>query len=315
MFGTDAPGSVTTMPTLQPAGTSGWATDGDILSGLPPTEISAESFNIPTAELINLVLDAGLSLNKQDLGQVSNAVQIVATNIAYPIANAAAAAAIIVAVADAAAAIVANGVNTPAANIITGTGGVYGHAVVVRSDANPTFTFQNAGGTTSVGQAYINTGTGSLVLQPLGGAAGNLTVDTNGSIYCTGTVTATGGAFSGPITVPTVAVTDNSGNAASTAFVRSLFPASLGGESGGWQEFAGGLIIQWIAIGIAAGTTQTVTLPRSFPNGPLGVSASFGHSIVSGMTLGADFISNSQLTVTCAGGSGTEGCHFIAFGF
>lgn len=73
--------------------------------------------------------------------------------------------------------------------------------------------------------------------------------------------------FTSSPVVPTVSATDNSTNAASTAFVNACLSANGGmatwsqGQNG-YYKFSNGLIVQW-----GKATTGTVTLPTAFTSG------------------------------------------------
>lgn len=78
--------------------------------------------------------------------------------------------------------------------------------------------------------------------------------------------------FSSSPVVPTPAVSDNSTNAASTAFIKSVLSSSGAGlatisKSGnGYCHFNNGLIIQWGKSPTGVGSSPTVTTPTSFSN-------------------------------------------------
>ncbi len=76
-------------------------------------------------------------------------------------------------------------------------------------------------------------------------------------------------ALTGNPTAPTQAATDNSQRLANTAFVRSLFPLSLG--TSGYIKLPGGLILQWVrnitgTANSSGDATIGITYPTTFPN-------------------------------------------------
>jgi hypothetical protein len=80
-------------------------------------------------------------------------------------------------------------------------------------------------------------------------------------------VTATGGAFSGNLTAPTVATTDDSTNVATTAWCLLGISVAVG-SSGGHIKFPtwlGGVMLQWGSNGGSA----TVTFGPDFVNTPV----------------------------------------------
>lgn len=72
-------------------------------------------------------------------------------------------------------------------------------------------------------------------------------------------------ALSRPGVFTTPGATDNSTRAATTAFVRSLFPASFSG-SAGYIGFPGGYLLQMGRVTIPTLTAATWTFPVAFPN-------------------------------------------------
>lgn len=60
------------MPTT---GTPGWATDGNAAAGIPATGDLACHYNMMMAEIIQPILDAGLTLDRTNWGQLSAAIK------------------------------------------------------------------------------------------------------------------------------------------------------------------------------------------------------------------------------------------------
>lgn len=65
--------------TMPATGTPGWATDGDPASSIPATDFPASHYNMTVAEIVQVILDAGLTLDRTDWGQLSAAVKKLAS--------------------------------------------------------------------------------------------------------------------------------------------------------------------------------------------------------------------------------------------
>ncbi|GCE81797.1 hypothetical protein [Komagataeibacter oboediens] len=61
--------------TMPATGTPGWATDGDPASSIPATDFPASHYNMTVAEMVQVILDAGLTLDRTNWGQLSAAIQ------------------------------------------------------------------------------------------------------------------------------------------------------------------------------------------------------------------------------------------------
>ncbi|WP_244987565.1 hypothetical protein [Komagataeibacter oboediens] len=61
--------------TMPATGTPGWATDGDPAATIPATDFPASHYNMLVAEVVQVILDAGLTLDRTNWGQLSAAIQ------------------------------------------------------------------------------------------------------------------------------------------------------------------------------------------------------------------------------------------------
>ncbi|MGY6769523.1 hypothetical protein [Komagataeibacter sp. NFXK3] len=77
--GTVAEASRDTMPAT---GTPGWATDGNPAATIPATDFPAAHYNMLMAEVIQPILDAGLTLDPANWGQLSAAIKALAKQAA-----------------------------------------------------------------------------------------------------------------------------------------------------------------------------------------------------------------------------------------
>ncbi|MGS0648039.1 gp53-like domain-containing protein [Komagataeibacter melomenusus] len=77
--GTVAEASRDTMPAT---GTPGWATDGNPAATIPATDFPAAHYNMVMAEIIQPILDAGLTLDPANWGQLSAAIKALAKQAA-----------------------------------------------------------------------------------------------------------------------------------------------------------------------------------------------------------------------------------------
>ncbi|MCK9820753.1 hypothetical protein [Komagataeibacter oboediens] len=66
--------------TMPATGTPGWATDGDPASSIPATDFPASHYNMTVAEMVQVILDAGLTLDRTNWGQLSAAIQKLIAN-------------------------------------------------------------------------------------------------------------------------------------------------------------------------------------------------------------------------------------------
>ncbi|GCE79076.1 hypothetical protein [Komagataeibacter oboediens] len=66
--------------TMPATGTPGWATDGDPASSIPATDFPASHYNMTVAEMVQVILDAGLTLDRTNWGQLSAAIQKMIAN-------------------------------------------------------------------------------------------------------------------------------------------------------------------------------------------------------------------------------------------
>ncbi|WP_395371705.1 hypothetical protein [Komagataeibacter diospyri] len=73
----------TSRDTMPATGTPGWATDGDPASTIPATDFPASHYNMLVAEVVQVILDSGLTLDRTNWGQLSAAIQsLIATSAA-----------------------------------------------------------------------------------------------------------------------------------------------------------------------------------------------------------------------------------------
>lgn len=61
--------------TMPATGTPGWATDGDPAASIPATDFPASHYNMTVAEMVQVILDAGLTLDRTNWGQLSAAIR------------------------------------------------------------------------------------------------------------------------------------------------------------------------------------------------------------------------------------------------
>ncbi|GBQ38904.1 glycine-rich domain-containing protein [Komagataeibacter europaeus] len=61
--------------TMPATGTPGWATDGDPAATIPATDFPASHYNMLVAEVVQVILDSGLTLDRTNWGQLSAAIQ------------------------------------------------------------------------------------------------------------------------------------------------------------------------------------------------------------------------------------------------
>ncbi|MEX3635942.1 hypothetical protein [Paraburkholderia sp. BR14320] len=77
MFQTDQPSAVLTLPTPAAAGTQGYFTNGNPVSGVAPTILDADFMNMIMMELINVVTAAGLTPSKTNNSQLLAAIKAI----------------------------------------------------------------------------------------------------------------------------------------------------------------------------------------------------------------------------------------------
>ncbi|WP_019092059.1 hypothetical protein [Komagataeibacter europaeus] len=65
--------------TMPATGTPGWATDGDPASSIPATDFPAAHYNMLVAEVVQVILDSGLTLDRTNWGQLSAAIRLLTT--------------------------------------------------------------------------------------------------------------------------------------------------------------------------------------------------------------------------------------------
>ena len=76
MFRVDNSTAAAALPTPSPAGTPGYFTGGDLVSGIPATIVEADFLNMLQEELITPITAAGIALSKTNHGQLLAALQL-----------------------------------------------------------------------------------------------------------------------------------------------------------------------------------------------------------------------------------------------
>lgn len=73
MYQIDVASAAATLPTPNPAGTPGYFTDGNLLTGVEPTIVPADFMNMLMMEIVNVITASGLTLSKTSYNQLLQA--------------------------------------------------------------------------------------------------------------------------------------------------------------------------------------------------------------------------------------------------